>query len=165
MRMKRQPLVFLVVVGLLLEGLVFQVQAASTGSLSGVIKDTNGIPLAGAVVTLLEGRFNPRVRTRVVSDGTGRFEIRSLVPGLYSLSVRIANYSPLVRTGIEVLAGKMADLNLVLENLYQQALGNGGATSGPEAVVKEDIESVLRTVSSTRPILRMLESDQTDPSR
>ncbi len=164
MRARKQSLAFLLLVGLLLPGLASRAQAANTGSLIGVIKDTNGMPLAGAVVTLLEGHFNPKVRTRVVSDGTGRFEIRSLVPGFYSLSVQVASYSPLLRTGIEVLAGKIADLDLVLQNLYQQALGNGGASAGSEVVVKEDIESVLRTVSSTRPILRILDSDSQEPS-
>jgi hypothetical protein len=162
--MKKQSLVFLLVTALLWGITAERTEASSTGSLSGVIKDTNGAPLAGAVVTLLEGSFNPKVRTRVISDGAGRFEIRYLVPGLYSLSVRIANYTPLLRTGIEILAGKIADLNLVLENLYQQTLGSGGLSAGPETGVQEDIESVLRTVSSTRPILRVLESDQEEPS-
>ncbi|HVN80826.1 MAG TPA: carboxypeptidase-like regulatory domain-containing protein [Terriglobia bacterium] len=163
MRARKHSLSFLLIVGLLLPGLGFKAQAANTGSLSGVIKDTNGMPMAGAVVTLLEGRFNPKVHTRVVSDGAGRFEIRSLVPGFYSLSVEVASYSPLLRTGIEVLAGKIAELDLVLQNLYQQALGTG-ASAGSEVVIKEDIESILRTASSTRPILRIFDSDSQEPS-
>jgi hypothetical protein len=131
--------------------------ASITGTVSGVIKDVHGVPLAGAAVTLLEGRFNPRVRSRVTTDGEGKFAIPNLIPGLYSLSVQVASYSPLMKTGISVLAGQIANLNLVLENLYQQALGRDSG-SADSVHTKEDIESVLRTVSSTRPIMRVVES-------
>ena len=81
MRITRPSLVALVVVSFLAGAAALQVEAAPTGSVSGVVRDTNGAPLAGAVVALLEGGFNPRIRTQSTSDVAGRFEFHSLVPG------------------------------------------------------------------------------------
>jgi Carboxypeptidase regulatory-like domain len=129
---------------------------AVNGTLTGVIKDSRGMPMAGALVVLLEGRFNPKVLSRVTTDGEGKFEVRDLFPGWYSLKVSAASYIPLIETGIKIAAGKMSSLNLMLESLYERTgLGSGNEKgSAPD----EDIESVLRTASSTRPILRILDS-------
>jgi len=134
-----------------------KVIGAPVGSVTGIIRDTQGVPLGGAVITLLEGRFNPRVRTTVTADGAGKFEIRDLFPGLYSIKVSVANYAPVIRSGIRVVAGKISNLNLMLETLYQQT-GLGGSGDENDGRVKEDIESVLRSASSTRSILRILDS-------
>jgi len=134
-----------------------KVIGSPAGSVSGIIRDSQGIPLGGAVITLLEGRFNPRVRTTVTTDGAGKFEIKNLFPGLYSIKVSVANYAPLLRSGVRVVAGKIANLNLILENLYQQT-GLAGSGDENDGRAKEDIESVLRSASSTRSILRILDS-------
>ena len=115
-----------------------KVIGAPAGSVSGIIRDSHGVPLGGAVVTLLEGQFNPRVRTTLTTDGTGKFEIKDLFPGLYSIKVSVANYAPLLRSGIRVVAGKIANLNLMLENLYQQTV-LGGSGDENDGRVKEDI--------------------------
>jgi Carboxypeptidase regulatory-like domain len=134
-----------------------KVIGAPAGSVSGIIRDSHGVPLGGAVVTLLQGQFNPRVRTTVTTNGAGKFEIKDLFPGLYSIKVSVANYAPLLRSGIRVVAGKIANLNLMLENLYQQTV-LGGSGDENDGRVKEDIESVLRSAASTRSILRILDS-------
>jgi len=132
--------------------------AANAGGLAGIVKDSRGAPLAGVAVTLLRGQFNPRVVQTVTTDGTGRFEMRGLVPGLYALKANLTSYLPFIQSQVGVVAGKIADLNLILENLYLQSiLGvSGGNVQDP---VREDIESVLRSASSTRPILRVFEAD------
>ncbi|MEW5975707.1 MAG: carboxypeptidase-like regulatory domain-containing protein [Acidobacteriota bacterium] len=130
-------------------------QAADVGSIRGVVKDTQGLPLAGVAVSLLQGHFNPRIESRVKTDGDGNFEIRDISPGMYALKVSVASYVPLVKTGIEVFSGRVSGLSLVLDNLYQSAvLGVSGGQDGTRP--KEKIESVLRSSASTRPILRVL---------
>jgi hypothetical protein len=129
---------------------------AAGGAVSGVIKDSRGMPMAGALVILLEGRFNPKILSRVTTDGEGRFEVKDLFPGWYSLKVSAASYIPLIKTGIKVAEGKMLSLNLMIENLYERTGLGSGSEKG--AGSDEDIESVLRTASSTRPILRILDS-------
>lgn len=132
--------------------------AAGAGGLSGIVKDSRGVPLAGVAVTLLRGHFNPRVVQTVTTDGAGRFEMQGLVPGLYSLKANLASYLPLIRSQVGIVAGKIADLNLILENLYLQSILGVSAGNGQDTV-QEDIESVLRSAFSTRPILRVLEAD------
>src|SRR5207249_5062775 len=132
------------------------------GRLSGIIKDSHGMPMAGAVVVLLEGRFNPKVQATVTSDADGKFEVKDLFPGWYSLKVTVGNYIPLIESGIRIAAGKVSNLNLILENLYQRSL-NDGSGDNPRGAVQEDIEAVLRTASSTRPILRILDSTTEAP--
>ena len=140
----------------LLAGGIPQAQSAAPdnrGNISGFVKDSRGTPLGGVLVTALQGTFNPRVVRRVTTDGFGQFEIRNLLPGSYTLSVTLASYLPMLKSGIEVAAGKMERLNLSLQNLYLQTL-SPGAPGGPSSDRQEDIGSVLRMASSTRPILR-----------
>lgn len=128
------------------------------GVISGAIKDPHGAPLGGAVVILLEGRFSPKIQARVMTDAEGRFEIKNLLPGLYSLKISLADYVPFLKSGIQVVAGKIADLSLMLEKLYQPDLAGLGEVSQNDD--GEDIKSVLRSTASTRPILRILDSPE-----
>ncbi|MCI0718070.1 MAG: carboxypeptidase-like regulatory domain-containing protein [Acidobacteria bacterium] len=144
--------------GSLLSGFEGRLLAAGAGGLAGIVKDSRGAPLGGVAVTLLRGQFNPKIVQTVITDGMGRFEIRGLLPGLYSLKANLASYLPVIRSEIGIVAGKIADLNLILENLYlQSVLGATGAEN--KDAVREDMESVLRSASSTRPILRVFDSD------
>ena len=145
-------------VGGFLFGLDETLLAAAEGGLAGVVKDSRGAPLAGVAVSLLRGQFNPKIIQTVTTDSTGKFEMLGVVPGLYSLKASLASYLPLVQSQIGVVAGKVADLSFILQNLYLQSiLGvSGGDVQEP---VREDIESVLRSASSTRPILRVFDAD------
>ncbi len=145
----------LLLIALLVAGTLHARAAAQVdrGYISGFVKDSRGTPLGGVLVTVLQGTFNPRVVQRVTTDGFGQFEIRNLLPGSYTLSVSLASYLPTLKSGVEVAAGKMERLNLSLQNLYLQTL-SPGAPGDPSSAPKEDIGSVLRMASSTRPILR-----------
>jgi carboxypeptidase family protein len=156
---KLSPGMFLLIGGLLaLSGLDQRLLAANAGGLAGIVKDSRGAPLAGVAVTLMRGQFNPKVVQTVTTDGTGRFEMRELVPGFYSLKANLASYLPFIQSQVGVVAGKIADLTLILENLYLQSI-LGVSAGGVEEPVREDIESVLRSASSTRPILRVFDAD------
>lgn len=140
----------------LLVGGILHAQAApqdDRGYISGFVKDSRGTPLGGVLVTVLQGTFNPQVVQKVTTDGFGHFEIKDLLPGSYALSVTLASYLPMLKSGIEVVAGKMERLNLSLQNLYLQTL-SPGAPGDRSSAPQEDIGSVLRVASSTRPILR-----------
>ena len=145
-------------IGGLLSGFDARLLAANAGRLAGIVKDSRGAPLAGAAVTLLRGQFNPKVVQTVTTDGTGRFEMRGVVPGLYSLKANLTSYLPFIQSQVGVVAGKIADLTLILENLYLQSILGVSAGASQDAV-REDIESVLRSASSTRPILRVFDAD------
>lgn len=148
----------LFLIGGLLSGFDERLLAANAGGLAGIVRDSRGAPLAGAAVTLLRGQFNPKVVQTVTTDGTGRFEMRGVVPGLYSLKANLTSYLPFIQSQVGVVAGKIADLTLILENLYLQSILGVSAGASQDAV-REDIESVLRSASSTRPILRVFDAD------
>ena len=145
----------LLLIALLVAGALHSRAAAQDdrGYISGFVKDSRGTPLGGVLVTVLQGTFNPQVIQRVTTDGFGQFEIKNLLPGSYALSVSLATYLPMLKSGVEVVAGKIERLNLSLQNLYLQTL-SPGAPGNPSSDQKEDIGSVLRMASSTRPILR-----------
>jgi hypothetical protein len=84
--------------------------------------------------------------------------MRGVVPGFYSLKASLASYLPFIQSQVGVVAGKIADLTLILENLYLQSI-LGVSAGSLQDTVQEDIESVLRSASSTRPILRVFETD------
>lgn len=153
MRIGQITVVLLIV--LLVGGSVHSQAAAQIdhGYISGLVKDTRGTPLGGVLVKVLQGTFNPQVVQRVTTNGFGQFEIKNLLPGSYALSVSLASYLPMLKSGIEVVAGKMESLNLNLQNLYLQSL-SPRAMGGRSSPQQEDIGSVLRMASSTRPILR-----------
>ena len=157
--------VFCILVVSLLSPICGSLQGASlAGGLAGIIQDSHGTPLNGIAVILLDGQFSSKVINTAITDNTGRFEIKGLLPGLYSLKVSAANYPPLIRSGIKIVADKIASLNLTLESLYLQSI-LGVSREAQPITEKEDIESVLRTASSTRPILRVFESDsEPDPN-
>jgi hypothetical protein len=54
------------------------VAAFSAGSIQGVVQDENGVPVKGAVVWALGA-----TTTFDVTDGSGRFALRTLSPGAY----------------------------------------------------------------------------------
>ena len=130
---KLLPGMFLLIGGLL-SGFGENLLAANAGGLAGIVKDSRGAPLAGVAVSLLRGQFNPKIVQTVTTDGTGRFEMRGLVPGFYSLKASLASYLPFIQSQVGVVAGKIADLTLILENLYLQSILGVSPGSLPETV-------------------------------
>ncbi|HUR34760.1 MAG TPA: TonB-dependent receptor [Vicinamibacterales bacterium] len=61
--------------------------ASAPGSLSGVVRDERGLPIANVVVSALGA-----VTTLAITDSTGRFEFGTLTPGPYLLRAHLAGY-------------------------------------------------------------------------
>jgi hypothetical protein len=61
--------------------------AWTAGSIQGVVQDENGVPIKGAVVTA-----RGVTTSFTVSDGTGRFELRTLSPGSYLLRAHVSGF-------------------------------------------------------------------------
>jgi len=61
-------LIFLIV-GLFIHSQAFAATAGTNpGTISGMVRDANGIPLSGVAVTLLQGRFNSKAIQTVSTD-------------------------------------------------------------------------------------------------
>lgn len=132
----------------------------SSGALKGVVADINGQPRMGAVV-LLYNRQDKLLR-RVLSNGEGGFVFGDLLPDVYSIRVTLASFIPALKSNIQVQAGKMRLLEVNLSTLFSSIqllpLTNGDT----RALMSDDWKWVLRTSSSTRPVLRFLPGDNVE---
>jgi hypothetical protein len=84
--------------------------SAAHGSLHGVVRDGRGRPTRSRI----EIRGPAGYRHTVTTDGRGRYRLRGLDPGLYTVTVPGAG-GLTIQAGVQVRAGKPAHLNLKLE--------------------------------------------------
>ena len=122
------------------------------GSMSGLVRDDQGVPQIGAMVTLLtpEGRSLRRVYT----NERGGFVINDLFPGFYGLQITVPSLLPALKEKILVQPGLRSYLDVRLANLLTsiQLVYPAG---GPLRDMSEEWKWVLRTASATRPVLRL----------
>ena len=71
-------------------------QSSRTGSLEGIVSDSNGAALAGVSVTLSSG-LNAS-RNRAVTDSSGRYRFEQLRPMIYVLSTESPSFQAVKRT-------------------------------------------------------------------
>jgi len=88
---------------------------AVTASVSGVVCDSAGMPQIGAEVQLL--RPDLTVVASVYTDSAGRFLIKALTPGRYSLKAMGFSFLPSLRENVKVRGGTV--INLTLNTLYE----------------------------------------------
>jgi len=78
--------------------------AQTTGTLTGVVKDSTGAIVPGAKVTLVEGDDKSSVRSEV-SSSAAFFSFAAVQPGTYNLNVTAKGFEMYVITGIEMHPG------------------------------------------------------------
>ena len=125
-----------------------------SGVISGVVGDSMGIPQMGAVVLL----FNRQDRAygKVQTDDRGQFRFLGLVPDLYSVKVTLATFVPALKKNILVQPGMRSVLNVNLNTLFSTIqLAYPSVESG--SLMSDEWKWVLRTASSTRPVLRLVD--------
>ena len=127
------------------------VYGVSSGSVTGLVRDSSGVPQIGAQVELL--RPDMSVIASVYTDSAGRFSIRSVFPGRYAVKAMGASYLPSLRENVRVHAATV--VNLTLNTLYEvmQWLPTEPRSAGAE---KDDWAWTLRSAAN-RPLLRWLE--------
>jgi len=87
-------------------------QSVAFGTLSGVVRDASGAPLADAEVRIVE-RVSGASRDRTTArDGVFRFDL--LTPSTYDLRVEVLGYRPVVHTDIGVRSGGSTTLRVAL---------------------------------------------------
>jgi hypothetical protein len=124
---------------------------AVPGTITGVVRDSAGLPQIGAEVELL--RPDLTLITRVYTNTAGRFIIRSVTPGRYAVKAVCASFLPSLRPDVHVRT--TAVVNLTLNTLYEvmewlPSEPRSGSTP------KDDWKWTLRSASN-RPLLRWLE--------
>src|ERR1043166_3270882 len=103
-------------------------QSVSTGSITGVVRDTSGAVLPGVTVEAASPALIEKVRS-AVSDTSGVYRITDLRPGTYSVTFTLAGFSTLRREGIELTTGFTATVNadLAVGNVAETITVSGAA--------------------------------------
>ena len=127
------------------------VAGASPGSVSGIVRDSAGVPQIGAVVQLLSPDLT--VLVSVYTDSDGRYTMTSVLPGRYAVKAMGTSFLPSLRENVRVRANTV--VNLTLNTLYEvmQWLPAEPRASNAQ---KDDWAWTLRSAAN-RPLLRWLE--------
>ncbi len=86
--------------------------AQTSPSLSGTVTDPSGAALSGVSVTLVQAETG--ASRRALTDPAGRYAFLDLAVGPYRLSAAKANFQPIVRSGIVLVLGQQAAVDLTL---------------------------------------------------
>lgn len=129
------------------------VASAQSTSLTGVVRDSRGTPQIGAVVQLLRPDFSVALQT--LTDDRGRYQIASILPGVYEVKASADLFLPTMREDLRVIGGSKIVVNLTLDTLYEAFRW---LPAKPRAVdePKDDWTWTLR-LSANRPLLRLLQ--------
>jgi hypothetical protein len=125
---------------------------AASGSVSGLVRDSAGVPQIGAQVQLL--RPDQSIVTSAYTNAQGRYSIATILPGRYAVKAMGTSFLPSLRENVHVRGGQTV-VNLTLNTLYEvmQWLPAEPKASGAK---NDDWEWTLRSAAD-RPLLRWLE--------
>jgi hypothetical protein len=124
-----------------------------SGSISGWVTDSLGVPQMGATVLLFND--SDRIISRVLTDETGGFLFDSLRPDVYSIKVVLASFFPALKQNIKVQPGMKSLLSVNLAGVLS-SIELVYSSRSDHAIMSDEWKWVLRTSSSTRPVLRIL---------
>jgi len=88
------------------------VSAQVSASLSGTVTDPSGAAVTAGKITVIN--VNTGVTRSTVTDGTGRYQVFSLSVGEYEVRVKKQGFAEEIRTGIHLVVGEAASVNLSL---------------------------------------------------
>jgi Carboxypeptidase regulatory-like domain len=128
--------------------------AASSGSISGVVKSADGKPQMGAIVEIMSARSLQSLL--LYTDETGRYDARDIVPGVYNIKVSAASFLPSLRENINLRSGAHVIVNLTVSTLFEAIQMLPPRKTSPQD--DDDWKWTLRSAAS-RPILRVLDHD------
>jgi Carboxypeptidase regulatory-like domain len=123
----------------------------SGGAIGGTVQNSLGVPQLGAAVQLYNRQDRPI--QRVLTDAAGHFQFVGLVPDQYSIKVTLAAFAPAFKHSILVQPGTQSLMAVHLNNIFSTVQlsyphpGNG-------SLITDDWKWVLRTATSTRPVMR-----------
>jgi hypothetical protein len=129
-------------------------QAASSGSIAGVVRDTTGAVLPGVTVEAASPVLIEKTRS-VVSDGSGAYKIVDLRPGTYSVTFTLTGFSTVKREGIELTTAFTANVNA---DMKVGSVEETITVSGASPIV--DTQNVVQKQTSTREEMDALPTDR-----
>ncbi len=123
-----------------------------SGTLVGFVNNQGGVPQMGAAV-LLFNRYD-RLIARTLTNEKGAFGFESLVPGAYSIRVKLASFVPAVKENIQIEPGIRSFLSINLASVLS-SIELIYMAPGQASIMSDDWKWVLRTSSASRPVLRL----------
>jgi len=124
-----------------------------SGAIAGIVRGTAGIPQMGATVILYNRQ--QRLIGKVLTDNHGEFRLLGLVPAPYSVKISLASFVPATKE-ILVQPGIRSVLNVSLSTLFSTIQFAYPALESGNIMI-DDWKWVLRSASSTRPVLRFVD--------
>jgi len=82
----------------------------TTGTISGRVVDSQGLPIPGATVTATGSQGTKQS----VTDGAGNFTVPFLTPGTYAVRIELQGFTPFAREGVVVRLGQTVDIPATL---------------------------------------------------
>ena len=126
--------------------------AQQASGISGVVRDSAGLPMPGVTVEAASPALIERVRT-VSTDGDGRYSLVDLRPGVYSVTFSLEGFSTVKRDGVELTSGFTAAVSVAMQ---VGALSETITVSGAAPVV--DTQSMRRQETLNQSQLESLPS-------
>jgi hypothetical protein len=99
-------------VALLVTVAVPAVAQESRGAVTGVVADASGAVLPGVTVTVTNVETN--VSSEATTDGEGRYQVRYLNPGVYSITAKLDGFKTVVRSDLNVRVGETLSVDLAM---------------------------------------------------
>ena len=125
--------------------------AASQASVSGLVRDSSGVPQIGAAVQLL--RPDMSVVATAYTSSKGRFSFATVLPGKYAIKAMGTSFLPSIRENVRVRTNTI--VNLTLNTLYEVMQWLPAEPRAGDAQ-QDDWKWTLRSAAN-RPLLRWLE--------
>ena len=118
----------LVALGFMLLPVTVRAQAALSGGIAGVVRDSTGAVLPGVTVEATSPALIEKVRA-VVTDSQGQYKIVELRPGTYAVTFTLPGFSRVRREGVELATGFTAAVNAELSvGLLAETITVSGAS-------------------------------------
>src|SRR6266702_2837845 len=124
---------------------------AASASVTGLVRDSTGVPQMGAVVQLL--RPDLTMVASAYTDSKGRFTFSTLSPGHYAVKAMGTSFLPSLRENVRVRSNTI--VNLTLNTLYE-VMQWMPAEPRAGTAQKDDWAWTMRSAAN-RPLLRWLE--------
>jgi hypothetical protein len=127
-------------------------QDAASGSIVGVVRDSDGAVLPGVTVEAASPALIEKVRT-VVTDGEGRYRVIDLRPGVYTVTFTLTGFRTFRREGIELTTGFAASVNAELSvGAFEETITVSG--SAPVIDVSNTVQQLVvpREVQQALPL-------------
>ncbi len=132
------------------------IRAASLGHFTAVVHDQAGHPLSNILVGLLQASSERTFPILTRTDAAGKAVVKDIASGNYEISVKSLGYDNPVNRLVEILPGKTAVVNLVLQQLFQLE----GSTED-----NLSIKTILRSSADRRLVFRHLPGFEEDSSK